>query len=205
MPSMLKRFRKTSIVRSFTGDSNTFRRLRNRSKYSSSKSSSKKGDDGTTSTMDSSSDEGDHQTIRWERTPSQALRQKRMRDLPSTGAFSSNLILVNRERIHRGKDPLVRCRHLDAIAKKHADEMAQVCEVLESPISSATMAENVQRGPSIRVIHQMIMVGVSDTERNNILSDRFARFGVGTATGEDGMIYMSQLFQETAARRRPTL
>ena len=135
----------------------------------------------------------------------QRRRLLKMKELPSTSCFSSNHILVNRERIHRGIRPVVRCRHLDASAKKHADEMA-ASQDLKKPLETATMVENVQRGPSIKIIHQMIMVGVSERERDNILSKRFAKFGMGAATGDDGVIYISQIFQEdTTQNRRPTL
>jgi len=180
----------------------------------------------TTNTLDLSSEEQDQpqplfprrtragaQTISWVRTASmrdppsippsemteQQRRQTKMRDLPSTGAFSSNLILVNRERLHRNKDPLSRCRHLDGIATKRASEMALACALLEEPIDSAHMSENVQRGPSIKIIHQLIMMGISDRERNNILDERFRKFGMGTALGEDGHIYMSQIFQASSS------
>lgn len=211
---MLKRFRGAGIVRSMTGDNGTFLRMRRHRSCESRTPAKSSPSESTSSTIESSCDEANNQTtIRWQRTPSgrintpeqqQAMRQSKMKELPSTAAFSSNHILVNRERIHRGKNPLIRCRHLDGIAKKHAEEMAEACALLENPISSVIMAENVLRGPSIRVIHQMIMVGVRDQERDNILSDRFARFGMGTATGEDGMIYMSQVFQASPAKRRPT-
>jgi uncharacterized protein YkwD len=200
-----------------TGDNGTFSRMRRHRSFEGKNKAKSSSAVSTNSTIHSTADEADnHTTIHWQRTPSgritttpeqqhQALRQSKMKELPSTAAFSSNHILVNRERIHRGKDPLIRCRHLDGIAKKHAEEMAEACALRENPISSVTMAENVLRGPSIRVIHQMIMVGVSDRERDNILSDRFARFGMGTATGDDGMIYMSQVFQASPAKRRPTI
>ena len=204
---MLKRIRKSGLVkRSFTGDFSVLGRMRSRTSKLK-----KLGKDATTNTPDSSSDEGENnpQTIRWERTPSGKMhpeeRKIRMKELPDTSCFSSNHILVNKERIRHGRDPLVRCRHLDAIAKKHAQQMADAQELLEHPICSATMAENVQRGPSIRLIHQFIMMGVSDEERDNVLSERFSRFGMGTAPGDDGMIYMSQIFQASAAKRRPTL
>lgn len=173
---------------------------------------SKKDDkDSNTCTADSSPEENERQpqTIRWERTKSGRMhpeeRKIRMKELPDTSCFSSNHILVNKERIRHGRDPLVRCRHLDGIAKKHAQEMAEAQKLLEHPICSATMAENVQRGSSVRIIHQLMMMGVCDHEKENVLSERFSRFGMGTSTGEDGMIYMSQVFQASAAKRRPTL
>lgn len=166
-------------------------------------------DASTSCTLDSSADEADDNPppIRWERTPSGKIhpeeRKIMMKESPNPAAFCSHF-LINRERIRHGRDPLIRCRHLDAIAKRHAQEMAEDLTLREHPICSATMAENVHRGPSIRTIHSMIMGGVSDLERDNVLSERFSRFGMGTATGEDGMIYMSQVFQASAAKRRPT-
>lgn len=163
----------------------------------------------SSSHMDSSSDEADPTTIRWERTPSGKMnmeeRRYRMNEMPTVAAFSSNHILVNRERLQRGIDPLVRCRHLDAIAQRHAREMADAKGLLEEPIRSATMVENVQRGPSIRLIHQMIMFGVSDEEKANILDSQYTRFGMATATGEDGLMYMSQIFQSSTSKRRASM
>jgi hypothetical protein len=76
--------------------------------------------------------------------------------------------------------------------------MAAAQELPEATIQiGSSMAENVQKEPSIRIIHQIIMCGVG-TDRDNILIHKFTRFGVGCAVGNDGLIYMSQLFQAPA-------
>ena len=122
-------------------------------------------------------------------------------ELPSTANFSSNHILVNRERQRLGMAPLHRSRDLDAIARMRAEEMAQAQQVPQHSIKiGSSMAENVQKGPSIRLIHQIIMCGQgsSSPDRDNILSTKFTRFGVGCSVGEDGLIYLSQIFQAPA-------
>lgn len=125
-------------------------------------------------------------------------RLLRLKDLPSTANFSSNHILVNRERLRLGMEALHRSRDLDAIARKRAEEMVQAQELPKHPIKvGSSMAENVQKGPSIRVIHQIIMSGVGP-DRDNILSTKFTRMGMGCAAGNDGVIYMSQIFQAPA-------
>ena len=54
------------------------------------------------------------------------------------------------------------------------------------------IGENVWRGNTIKDIHRIMMKNVS--QRNNILHRRFVYMGVGTAKGEDGLLYLCQIF-----------
>ena len=111
-------------------------------------------------------------------------------------AYLSNHVVVNQERTQRNLPALVRCSILDEMARGKAQEMAAQQRLL-TPYASETMVENVQRGPSLQIIHQLIMHGLADNpQRSHILDPRFVKFGMGTAQcSVDGNVYLSQLFQ----------
>ena len=115
-------------------------------------------------------------------------------ELPSTSYFASNHVLVNRERMKRGLRPLSRNRAMDELARDHAANMATTAG--HTPIQ-ATFVGNMLRGASIRAIHRSTMMQRDGRERHNILNPYFQEFGVGTAKGDDGMLYMCQLFSES--------
>ena len=115
-------------------------------------------------------------------------------ELPSTSYFASNHVLVNRERMKRGLRPLSRNRTMDELAREHAANMATTSG--HTPIQ-ATFVGNMLRGASIRAIHRSTMMQRDGRERHNILNPYFQEFGVGTKKGEDGMLYMCQLFSES--------
>jgi uncharacterized protein YkwD len=117
-------------------------------------------------------------------------------ELPSTSYFASNHILVNRERMKRGLRPLNRNRAMDDLAREHAAKMASSSG--KAPLAT-TFVGNVLRGASIRAIHRATMIERDGRERYNILNPYFQEFGVGTAKGHDGMLYMCQLFSESIA------
>lgn len=54
------------------------------------------------------------------------------------------------------------------------------------------IGENVCRGKSLKDMHRLMMQSVA--EKNNILDRRFASMGVGTAKGDDGLLYLCQIF-----------
>ena len=131
----------------------------------------------------------------------------RSRQLPKhSGVFSNNHIMVNSERSDRLVAPLHRHRTLDELAREHAADMArQHCLSYSRDIASliarlsggedvsvTRIAQNVAKGDSIQNIHKTMMANVAD--KNNILDRRLAKFGMGTATAEDGTLYMCQLF-----------
>ncbi|KAL7556687.1 hypothetical protein ACA910_009654 [Epithemia clementina (nom. ined.)] len=127
----------------------------------------------------------------------------RSRKLPDTWYFSSNHILVNQERVQRTIAPLIRMTGLDEIARLHAEDMAQAGDVyyldleqlrraLEN-VNCHRLGVNVQRGTSIRDIHDVMMHAQSN--KNNILDRRFTHMGMGTAVSHDGRLYLCQILR----------
>lgn len=138
------------------------------------------------------------------KTKKQKSKDPKKQELPDTWYYSSNHILVNRERALNGLPQLRRCRLLDDLARFHALDMAEGSKLfhsvdgldeLKKKLGSATYAgENVQRGKSIRWMHSAMMAS-GKKSRDNILSKKYTEFGMGTAKGEDGKLYMTQLFR----------
>lgn len=114
----------------------------------------------------------------------------------SSYAYMSNHVVVNQERTRHGVSKLMRCAILDEMARGKAQEMAKQQRLLQ-PYNSDTMVENVQCGPSLKLMHQLIMHGLQDNpQRKNILDPRFVKFGMGVAKSTNGgVMYISQLFQ----------
>jgi hypothetical protein len=121
------------------------------------------------------------------------LVQYSQEEIHSTSYFASNHVLVNRERMKRGLRPLTRNIAMDTLARDNADAMAGTagCSLLKT-----TYVGNVLRGESIRAVHRATMLNKEGRERANLLNPYFQDFGVGTAKGEDGMLYVCQLFSE---------
>jgi hypothetical protein len=123
------------------------------------------------------------------------------RRLPGTWYYSSNHILVNKERIKHNIHALTRRIELDALARERAEKMANECTIQHSdPEDIKTrlhpcrrFGENVASGSSIRDIHKGMIR--NDADRNNMLDRRYSYFGMGTAKGEDGTLYLCQLFK----------
>ena len=132
------------------------------------------------------------------------IQTRSTRTIHSTGYYSSNHVLVNRERTSRGLAPLRRCVRLDQLARKHAESMAQSERVLPSvstvaqlqeKLQSLRVGENTVRGESIRDIHREMMTKTKQRHcRGNVLAPAFNSFGMGTAMGADGKLYLVQLF-----------
>jgi uncharacterized protein YkwD len=127
----------------------------------------------------------------------------RSRKLPGTDYYSSNHILVNKERIKRLMPPLIRRSKLDELAREHAMAMAAKDALLHSDPDalmqkvgrpSRRLGENVAYGRSIREIHTMMMKE-KGSDKNNLLDRRFLTMGMGTARGPDGGLYMCQIFR----------
>merc|ERR1712194_564223 len=114
-------------------------------------------------------------------------------EIHSTSYFASNHVLINRERMKRGLKPYTRNIAMDDVARKSALAMVESNGLNPLP---ATYVGNVLRGESIRSIHRSTMLQKQGRERENLLNPYFQDFGVGTAKGEDGMLYMCQLFSE---------
>jgi hypothetical protein len=127
----------------------------------------------------------------------------RSRQLPGTWYYSSNHVLVNKERVKRRISPLVRRTQLDEIAREHAETMAAQDALYHSIPSnlvqkigrpSRRLGENVSFGESIREIHKTMMEDAG-ADRNNILDRRYLTMGMGTARGPNGGLYMCQIFR----------
>jgi uncharacterized protein YkwD len=100
-------------------------------------------------------------------------------------SFMPNHVVVNQERIKRGKMPLQRSRTLDLVAAMWAQVMAAETslfhavddiESLKELLQSDAAAVNIQRGPSIQSMHEAAMERQTST-RANILSRNFDEFG----------------------------
>jgi hypothetical protein len=100
-------------------------------------------------------------------------------------SFMPNHVLVNRERVLRGKTPLQRSRTLDLVASMWAQVMASETslfhavddiDALKELLQSDAVAENIQRGPSIQSMHEAAMEQQTSM-RANILSRNFDEFG----------------------------
>lgn len=121
------------------------------------------------------------------------LVQYSQEEIHSTSYFASNHVLVNRERMKRGLRPLTRNIAMDTLARASAQAMATSAGC--APLKT-TYVGNVLRGESIRAVHRAIMLNREGRERTNLLNPYFQDFGVGTSKGEDGMLYVCQLFSE---------
>ena len=123
------------------------------------------------------------------------------RQLPGTWYYSSNHILVNKERVKRNIPALTRRIELDALARERAETMAkdetvkhsnpEECQFLFQPCRR--FGENVARGTTVRDIHTVMVK--NDADRNNMLDRRYSYMGMGTARGKDGTLYLCQIFK----------
>jgi uncharacterized protein YkwD len=105
------------------------------------------------------------------------------------GHYANNLVMVNRERAKECVRPLTRSVSLDEMASNFARQMAKSSG---SQQIHTHLSANMMRGPSVRAIHAAFMS--RDRERDNVLSADSKEFGMGTAKGEDGQLYLCQLF-----------
>mmetsp|Transcript_29636 Transcript_29636/g.48905 ORF Transcript_29636/g.48905 Transcript_29636/m.48905 type:complete len:292 (-) Transcript_29636:71-946(-) len=129
------------------------------------------------------------------------LLMKKDRQLPGTWYYSSNHILVNKERIKRNAIALTRRVELDALATERAQKMAQdeavqhgVPEDIQFRLHPVRrFGENVASGASIRDIHKDMIQNAADL--NNMVDRRYTHMGMGTAKSEDGTLYLCQIFK----------
>jgi uncharacterized protein YkwD len=105
------------------------------------------------------------------------------------GHYANNLVMVNRERAKECVRPLTRSVTLDETASTFAKQMAKSSG---SQQIHTHLSVNMMRGPSVRAIHAAFMS--RDRERDNIVNADSKEFGMGTAKGEDGQLYLCQLF-----------
>lgn len=125
----------------------------------------------------------------------------KQRELPGTWYYSSNHIMVNKERIKRSIPALTRRIELDTLARERAATMANLGSIkhgrpddIQFQIGPCRrFGENVACGNSIREIHNDMVKNEAD--RNNMLDRRYSYMGMGTAKGEDGKLYFCQIFK----------
>jgi len=110
--------------------------------------------------------------------------------------------MVNQERANHMVAQVTRLSELDAIARSHADKMAQECRLFHSdPFKiqssfcriSRRFGENVARGSSIKDMHKAMMEKRSD--KNNIIDRRYCNMGMATSKGKDELLYLCQVFR----------
>lgn len=118
-------------------------------------------------------------------------------------SYSTFHFLINQERTLRGRNALYRSSVLDSLALNQATRMASENRVMHSVgaikelqtfLGSSKAGENVQRGENPLVMHEYAMVN-HPVNKSNILSSCFHEFGVGVATGDDGHLYVCQVFR----------
>lgn len=116
-----------------------------------------------------------------------------------TWYYSSNHVLVNRERLEHGLPPLKRSIALDEKAREVA-EWAAAGNDLQDMIPDENVrtfaSGNVLVGDSIREIHGQILVrDACQRERHNILNPDYTEFGMGTFKDpKSGLLFLCQLF-----------
>lgn len=117
----------------------------------------------------------------------------------------ANHVLVNAERENASHflAPLKRCRELDALARNHAKAMASKCKVYHakaddfvaalSKTPESRLGFNVMRGRSIDHIHSKMLYHQSNW--CNMVDLRYVEMGMSSARGEDGKLYVCQIFR----------
>ncbi|KAL7573177.1 hypothetical protein ACA910_018838 [Epithemia clementina (nom. ined.)] len=157
--------------------------------------------------------------IQQRQQPNKRQHQILLATIPGCLGFSSAHTLINKERAMRGRPALKRNTHLDYMCQLHAETMAEQQKLLHLTdsqeesrhfLNSNRVGEIIQRGPSVEVMHEQTMEMMRTlkttkdktttrtripTATKNILGRHFREFGVGTARGEDGKLYMVQLFR----------
>ena len=135
-------------------------------------------------------------------------KEQFVEDTFTSKSYNDQVVLVNLERRRQGRHPLRSSSSLDDLAHRQAKSMAQSCRVFHSvscieelmlSLSSKYVAENVQRGIDVAAMHEETMSATNETiNRANILSKCFDEFGSGSAMGEDGRVYICQVFRKSA-------
>ena len=134
------------------------------------------------------------------------------RKLPQEpGKYASNHIMVNNERTKRNIPTLRRERHMDQVAREHAELMAKDKQIflIDNPEELRNRLKekdrescvlpmferigmNISRGKDIAECQRFMMAALA--ERNNIYDKRFFYMGMGTYTADNGVLYMCQVF-----------
>jgi uncharacterized protein YkwD len=113
-------------------------------------------------------------------------------------ASFSSAVAVNETRSSVGRSTLTLDADLTAIAQRHAEGMASRTRLYHSssatrpPSGFRSVGENVGRGHTSDGIHNALRS--SSGHYRNMVSPSFRAFGVGSAYGSDGRLYVAQLF-----------
>lgn len=115
------------------------------------------------------------------------------------------LSLVNDLRVNKTSGlvrPLTRSPELDGLAKWHVQRMANAQKVKHTQPSevltrvdwgTTKLGENVGRGISFFAAHRKMMKEASNF--SNLVDPQYHEMGIATARGNDGKIYICQLFR----------
>jgi hypothetical protein len=115
---------------------------------------------------------------------------------PDEGSFFS---AVNSARSANGLPALAYSGELAAVARRQAERMASSNKLYHNPSLGSEVsgwqivAENVGYGPTWSGIQQAFMA--SPDHRANILDPQLSQLGVGTAVGNDGRLWVAQVFR----------
>lgn len=126
--------------------------------------------------------------------------------------FHSSHVLINKERTEKGMHTLKRNVVLDSLCKLHAEVMAEEGRLLNSVdsveelkelVNSEHAGETVLRGESVKDIHQTAVEARKHAYKN-MVGKKFTEFGAATARGEDGRIYVVQLYRGPTVLPEPS-
>ena len=107
---------------------------------------------------------------------------------------------VNSSRQSHGLRPLTMVSDLHSVATRWSQHMASQGTISHNPNLQSQggdwqeIGENVGVGPSESSIEQAFMN--SPAHRDNILNPDYTEIGIGTATGSDGRLYVTQDFRK---------
>lgn len=124
--------------------------------------------------------------------------------------------LVNEERAKRKLPELEHSEELSKVARKHSEEMARLGRIshrspttglprdrlIKAGYACVASGENVAKNVSVELAMRQLMK--SEGHRKNILSVEYTHIGVGVVKGEDGTLYITQLFARPVKRMEPS-
>ena len=117
----------------------------------------------------------------------------------SPGAENDFVDRVNEARAGRGLAPLATHADVADVARRWSGRMRSENRLSHNPnlanevkVDWEKLAENVGVGPDVNTIHQAFMN--SSAHRTNILDPAFTHIGVGVVTGDDGKLWVTEVF-----------
>lgn len=113
--------------------------------------------------------------------------------------------MVNALRASESMGAFARDERLDAVARRHAQEMMRKGETAhdvgsgdltsrldEAGIATSRAGENVAHAANVTLAHRALHA--SPSHRANLLDANYTHFGVAAATAEDGSVFVCQVF-----------